>query len=166
MISHRKSMWEFSPIVLRKGPAANHSLMNPRSIRGLMSDDGLLYKPFPPHIPNSSQTLYSAWVLETWVSSHRPRPQTAFQNATKTNTTFLQLPVLWIGCDVPYWGDKSISFLGIYCIGGFSESRASVSVFCLNLQHNSFSLPRKSNQTKGVLKIYQISWLNPQHAAP
>lgn len=39
----------------------------------------------------------------------------------------------------------------------FSESRTSVSVFCLNLKHNSFSLPEKSNQTKAVLNIYQIS---------
>lgn len=164
-MSHRKSMWEFSPIVLWKGPAVNHSLMNPRSIRDLMLDGGLLYKPFPPHIPDSSQTLYSSWVAEASITSHSPRPQKTFQNATNTDKTFPQLPILWIGCDVPYWGNESIPFLAVSCIDSFSESRTSVSVFCLNLKHNSFSLPEKSNQTKAVLNIYQISCLNPQHAA-
>lgn len=118
---------------------------------------------YTPHIPDSSQTLYSAWVLETSIPLTAQDLKKLFKMQLKLikhsfNSQSYQLAVI-----SPIEGMISApSLLSIVLIALVNPEL----VFFLNLQHNSFLLPEKSNQTKGVLKIYQIFWLNLQHVAP
>lgn len=111
------------------------------------------------HTSQTAHKFYSSWILETSISPHSPRPQKAFQNATKTDKTLFQLLVLWTGCGVPCWGDESNPFLAIYCSDGFSESRASVSVFCSNPQHNIVPFPCLRIQTRLKLSLKFATFL-------